>query len=63
MRRSFDSPPPAPFEIGETVRTPTGAIAFVVDVNLERQEATVHWLSRAGERADFRFSMLRKVKK
>ena len=63
MPPSFASQLPAPFEIGETVRTPTGAIAFIVSVNPARQEATVQWLSRAGELADFRFSMLRKVKK
>lgn len=48
------------FEIGDYVKTPTGAEAFVVAVDEKYREATVQWIGR-GERADFRWSKLRKI--
>lgn len=48
------------FEIGDYVKTPTGAEAFVVAVDEKYREATVQWMGRV-ERADFRWKLLRKV--
>ena len=49
-----------PFEIGDPVYTPSGAVAFVVSINFMYREATVQWPGRVG-RADFRWSKLYKT--
>lgn len=49
-----------PFEVGDPVYTPSGAVAFVIAINPFYREATVQWPGRA-QRADFRWSKLVKA--
>lgn len=49
--------------VGDYVETPTGAGAWVIFVDELFEEATVQWLSRGGEQADFRWSQLKKSHK
>lgn len=50
----------SPFEIGDPVLTPSGAVAFVLALDQVKEEATVYWPARANDKADFRFCKLRK---
>jgi preprotein translocase subunit YajC len=53
-------PAPQPLAPGDTVVTPSGQLAQVLEVFAEDGEATIEWL-RGGERARFRMTLLRRV--
>ena len=50
--------PPRNITLGETVRTPTGRPAVVVEIHHQEREATVQWFDD-GERARFRWEVLK----
>lgn len=54
---------PPDFAVGDYVKTPSGAEAFVVAVDELFGEATVQWFGRHGEQADFKWAKLSKAHK